>query len=173
MGLVCGLLPGELALDDGAGDRVRPHPQVVMLDLAWQSRGDVQGDGQALPFRDGAFTVVISQATIEHVPRPHDYVDEIYRVLRPGGILWAEVAFMQPIHCAPDHYFNVTPFGLRYLCRRFEIVQTGTIGRLDETIAWMCRASGVGPPRGLSRDVHPSHAEQAASGVTILCRKPL
>lgn len=44
-------------------------------------------DAQHLPHPDGAFDVVVSCETIEHLPRPDQGVRELARVLRPGGRL--------------------------------------------------------------------------------------
>lgn len=163
--LLYGLRPGELALDCGSGNRVWPSDQCVQLEYA-DLPCDIRGDGLDLPFRDEAFSLVLSQAVIEHVTDPQRYVDECCRVLEPSGVMYAEVAFIQPIHQAPHHYFNVTPYGLRWLFRDWTIIQTGTIGHFDQTIAKLCRASGVRVPSKISRAVR--RPEAAASGVWIL-----
>jgi ubiquinone/menaquinone biosynthesis C-methylase UbiE len=48
----------------------------------------VQADVQNLPFDEGSFDIVISCETIEHVPNPRAAVCEMYRVCKPGGILY-------------------------------------------------------------------------------------
>ena len=47
----------------------------------------VEGDIQQLPFDDDTFDVVVCFEAIEHVERPEDSLDELARVLRPGGRL--------------------------------------------------------------------------------------
>jgi glycosyltransferase involved in cell wall biosynthesis len=42
-------------------------------------------DIQNLSFEDGSFDLIISQDVLEHVPDPTQGLNEIYRVLRPGG----------------------------------------------------------------------------------------
>jgi SAM-dependent methyltransferase len=49
--------------------------------------GLVEGDALALPFADGAFDAVMSVCAIEHFPDGPRALDEMARVLRPGGTL--------------------------------------------------------------------------------------
>ncbi|HTY57329.1 MAG TPA: class I SAM-dependent methyltransferase [Bacteroidota bacterium] len=52
--------------------------------------GDVTAvlyDGTTLPFPDGHFDVVVSYAVLEHVEEESRALNEIHRVLRPGGDL--------------------------------------------------------------------------------------
>jgi SAM-dependent methyltransferase len=44
-------------------------------------------DPVALPFADQEFDCVLSCGVLEHVARPDDSLDEIRRILRPGGRL--------------------------------------------------------------------------------------
>jgi SAM-dependent methyltransferase len=50
--------------------------------------GTVIGDGQHLPFRDGAFDLVYSSNVAEHVPDPWAMGDEMVRVARPGAVIF-------------------------------------------------------------------------------------
>jgi SAM-dependent methyltransferase len=49
-------------------------------------------DGMALPFRDGAFDLVLSHAVIEHVADADRYLRECRRVLTPNGRLYLSTA---------------------------------------------------------------------------------
>jgi SAM-dependent methyltransferase len=42
-------------------------------------------DAERLPFPDGAFDIVYSWGVIHHTERPERIIEEIHRVLRPGG----------------------------------------------------------------------------------------
>lgn len=42
-------------------------------------------DGQQLAFEDCSFDLVISLNVLEHVPNPSQYLNECWRVIRPGG----------------------------------------------------------------------------------------
>jgi len=49
-------------------------------------------DGMYLPFRDGAFNLVLSHAVIEHVPDACLYLRECARVLAPSGYVYLSTA---------------------------------------------------------------------------------
>lgn len=46
----------------------------------------VHGDAEVLPFRDEIFDAVLSAGSIEYWPNPLAALQEMWRVLRPGGI---------------------------------------------------------------------------------------
>ena len=47
----------------------------------------VRGDGKSVPFPDATFDIVCSMGVLHHIPDPRPVVDELYRVLKPGGRL--------------------------------------------------------------------------------------
>lgn len=171
-----------LVLDDGAGGRT--HPQIIGLEYVAHPNNSVQADGLNLPFRDGTFALVLSQAVLEHVTDPQRYVDEIMRVLRPGGTAWIEAAFLQPVHQAPWHFFNVTPFGLAHLCRAFEPDRVEQFGSLVDQWEWIGREAGTevltAQERAQMRAIlgkvegamTPERRWNTASGVRFVGRKP-
>ncbi|MGD9798467.1 MAG: methyltransferase domain-containing protein [Acidimicrobiia bacterium] len=133
------LPPDALVLDLGGGDRRHPDPRVFNLEYLPYRRVDLYGDGLSLPFADDTFDFVLSQAVLEHVPDPPGAVAEISRVLRPGAPVYAEFAFMQPLHAVPFHFFNITPHGARLLFEGFEQVDISSFGGLGETMRWFFR----------------------------------
>lgn len=107
--------PDGLILDCGAGLRDTYFPNVINFEIVDYDTTDVLGAGERLPFKDNTFDAVISIAVLEHVRNPFECADEISRVLKPGGILYCCVPFLQPLHGYPNHYFNATHQGLQRL----------------------------------------------------------
>jgi len=56
----------------------------------------LEADVQSLPFRDDAFDSVIANQVLYHAKDPAKALDEIHRVLKPGGVLAASTI-------GPDH----------------------------------------------------------------------
>jgi SAM-dependent methyltransferase len=118
---------GGVVLDFGAGhphpDRLYPH--VLLHEAVTSNQIDVVSLTPRLPYRDNAFDAIISQAVFEHIPRPWEVARELHRVLKPGGQIHIDTAFMQPFHSDPDHYFNMTVPGVREIFRPFREVRVG------------------------------------------------
>lgn len=78
-------------------------------------------DGRRLPFEEGAFNMVTSFQTIEHVEDDRNFVAEVRRVLRPGGtfVLTTPNRLTRvPVRRKPWNRFHVreyTPADLRVL----------------------------------------------------------
>src|SRR5262245_59494275 len=51
----------------------------------------IQGTVVALPLQDATVDVVLSGGLLEHFPEPEPVLAEMVRVLRPGGIIYADV----------------------------------------------------------------------------------
>jgi uncharacterized protein YbaR (Trm112 family) len=118
--------PEALCLAVGGGP-VRVHPNLVNLNLGAFANVDVVGDAYALPYADGAVDAVHCEAVLEHLEHPRRATREMFRVLKPGGELFAATAFLQGYHAYPDHFQNFTRVGHDRLFARqgFEILSSG------------------------------------------------
>ena len=145
-------------LDIGAqnGPYAAHFPRRVALDVVAGRGVQVLGDAQALGIATGSFDVVLCTEVLEHLPEPQRAIDEMHRVLAPGGTLLLTTRFLFPIHDAPHDYFRFTKYGLRYLLRRFEIVElheetdaVGTLAVLVQRLGMQARTLGRTPLRGI------------------------
>lgn len=50
--------------------------------------GLVAAVGEALPFRDNSVDIVVSLMVLEHVSDPRKVIEEVFRILKPGGIFF-------------------------------------------------------------------------------------
>src|SRR5215218_11002993 len=77
----------RLTLDIGAqnGPYAAHFPRRVGLDIRPGVGVRIIGDAQALGIRDAAFPVVLCTEVLEHLPEPQRAIDEMFRVLEPGG----------------------------------------------------------------------------------------
>ena len=77
-------------------------------------------DVHQLSFADGSVGTVICLETLEHVADPLRAVQEMHRVLRPGGVLAISSLMFFPIHAHPWDYWRFTPEGFELLLQPFE-----------------------------------------------------
>ena len=85
---------------------------------AWQGRArTIAAFGEALPFDDGSFDVVLSDNVVDHAESPRRIVEEMVRVLKPGGLLYFTVNIHHPLY----HWAATLHAGWRALGVPFEI----------------------------------------------------
>jgi SAM-dependent methyltransferase len=101
-----------IVLDLGGGRRQCNDARYVSLDRIAYAEPDVLGDMAALPFRNGSIDAIYSTDCFEHLVDPLQSGREVERVVKRGGKLVVDWAFLQPAHKAPEHYFNATPWGV-------------------------------------------------------------
>jgi len=160
---------------------------VTGIDVYASEAVDIVADAHRLPFSDAAFDGVWIQAVLEHVLDPHQVVSEIHRVLKPGGIVYAETPFMQQVHEGAYDFTRFSRSGHRWLFRHFEEIGSGDIGGPGQSLIWAIRylaraltgsnkaATAVAAPffwlRYLDRFCRRDYAADAANGVYFLGRR--
>jgi SAM-dependent methyltransferase len=98
----------------------------VNLDILRVPGVDVAADAERMPFPANLFQRVECDAVLEHVRDPERVVDEIERVLLPGGYAHLVTPFCHPFHEYPRDYRRFSLDGLRELTvGRFEVVAEG------------------------------------------------
>jgi SAM-dependent methyltransferase len=82
------------------------------------------GYGEAIPFEDGWFDVVVCSNAIDHTRDPQRTISEIYRVLKPHGhlILTCEVFEEDLGPRNPGHPHSITLPRLSSLVERFDVI---------------------------------------------------
>ncbi len=112
--------------------------ELVETDVAFGPRTQIICDGHDLPFDDKAFDAVIIQAVLQYVPDPDRCVQEIERVLKPEGLVYAETAFMQQVVHGRYDFTRFTHLGMRRLFRSFRELASGAVAGPGMALAWAC-----------------------------------
>lgn len=162
------------ALDCGSGSRDRLFPNVVNFEIAPFRGVDVVGVAEDLPFEDGAFDLVASLAVLEHVRDPFKAVAEMQRVLKKGGALWIDTAFMQPYHGFPSHYYNMTQEGLRNLLNPdMEIVRDAVprYGTPIWSLSWIVARYADALPPEARQSFLSLHVSELLQSPELLCQR--
>ena len=118
--------PGGRVLDAGAGEtyyralfsQARYHAaDFAKVGSKVYGRLDYVCDLANIPAQDGVYDVVLCTQVLEHLPEPRQALEEIYRVLKPGGRLWFSAPLFFPEHEIPFDFFRYTRYGLEHLLR--------------------------------------------------------
>ncbi len=86
---------------------------------------DVYYDGTKIPASDNSFDSVLCSQVLEHVFTPDAFLQELTRVLRPGGTLLVTIPFAWDEHEQPFDFARYSSFGIRHLLEQngLEVVE--------------------------------------------------
>lgn len=100
-------------------DRIR---QYVALDVVATELVNALGRGEQLPFLANTFDLVIATQVFEYFPKPHIASEQVYEVLKPGGVLIMSVAAVSP-RFVEDEHWRYMRSGLRSILAPFSQVE--------------------------------------------------
>ena len=89
---------------------------------------DVILDLHKLDLPDSSIGTALLIDVLEHVQFPQQAVSELYRVLKPDGVLVVTSVMKFPIHASPYVYWRFTPEGFKTLLQDFPQVFIGFAG---------------------------------------------
>ncbi len=76
---------------------------------------------------DRSYDYVVCTEVLEHTLKPFDAVQEIWRILKPEGLLFASTPFNFRIHGPSPDCWRFTEQGLRSMLERFSILKIDAI----------------------------------------------
>lgn len=111
----------------------------IYLNIDIEVAPDVIGNAEILPLKSNSVDCVVCCEVLEHIKHPERCCAEMFRILKPGGVLILSVPFLYPLHGDPNDYTRFTPDALRDMCKGFENLTIipmggwlGTVGMLSE-----------------------------------------
>jgi len=134
------LIIGGGAIGAGTGPLYQDKSvQTISTDVYASANTELLADGHKLPFIDETFDGVWIQAVLEHVLDPQAVAEEIHRVLKADGLVYADTPFMQQVHEGPYDFTRFTGSGHRWLFRRFKQIDAGVVAGAGIATIWSIR----------------------------------
>jgi len=98
------------------------------LNLDLDTSPNIFADVTKTPLQAESVDCILCTEVLEHLPNPQECADEIYRLLREDGVVFASVPFFYPVHADPYDFQRFTEDGLRLLFRNFKSVEVYRMG---------------------------------------------
>lgn len=130
------LVIGSGTIGQGMNELYSSSIEITGIDIYASSSVHYIADAHYLPFPDECFDGIWIQAVLEHVAEPSAVVAEIYRVLKPSGVVYAETPFMQQVHEGAYDFTRFTVLGHRYLFKRFDAISFGGNKGSGTVLSW-------------------------------------
>ena len=96
----------------------------------YSNKPDFIWDGITIPLENNSVDFVLLTEVMEHLDDPLAVVNEIYRILKPGGSLVGTTPFFWLLHEVPNDMQRLSPFGIKRIFEktgfeRHEIIGAG------------------------------------------------
>lgn len=108
----------------------------INLDL--ETTPHIYADATRTPLQAGSVDCILCTEVLEHLKDPQACVDEIHRLLRDDGLVFASTPFFYPVHADPYDFQRFTEDGLRHFFRGFKSVEVFRMGGYFGVLGLMC-----------------------------------
>lgn len=120
-------LKEKIIINIGSGIKAI-HQEVINLDIFPFEKVNLVTDATKLPIKDNSVDMVITESTLEHIPDVELAIQEICRVVKPGGYIYISIPFLMPFHASPNDYFRLTYEGIKHKFAQFTEYHSGMNG---------------------------------------------
>jgi SAM-dependent methyltransferase len=110
--------------------------KLVYTDIDRDASVDYFCDAHDLPFMEDTFDGVITTAVLQHVVYPERAIAEIHRVLKPSGLIYSEMAFMQQVIEGAYDFTRYTLSGHRRIFNHFDEIDSGLVAGPATVLVW-------------------------------------
>jgi SAM-dependent methyltransferase len=136
-----------ITLDVGAGKSpyrsfFKNSAKYIRLDkFDYGTKPDIIGDATKIKLKNNSVDSVVCFQVLEHLQEPQKAVDEMYRVLKKGGVCLLTTHMATVLHGEPHDYFRFTKYALKdVLFRKFSEVKVepngGALLAITQLIVW-------------------------------------
>ena len=70
-----------------------------------------------------SYGVILCTGLLEHVPDPQRLIDDLFRILKPGGRLIISASAIFSFHEGPNNFFHFTPYSFRLLFKKWSRIE--------------------------------------------------
>ena len=128
--------PNQVIVNIGSGN-TKLVKGIINLDIIDYKNVNIVSDIEQLPFLDHSIDILINIAVLEHVRNPERVVEEMYRVLKHGGIIYSYIPFLQPFHASPFDYKRYSSEGIKNLYNEFEFISLKPTAGPMSALLWI------------------------------------
>lgn len=146
-----------------------------ILDKVPDYHPDIIGDVQNLDLASESIGAFICIAVLEHLEEPWRAVQEMHRVLMPGGYCFIYIPFLYYYHPLDGYYkdfYRFTSDGIKHLTRNFTSVEfcnvRGSIATVANLLPFFSKHTGIFEK--LDKIFGKQHSSQT-SGYNVFCVK--
>lgn len=100
---------------------------------------DILWNGRKIPMEDRSVDCIMATEVLEHCFEPQELLNEIFRVLKPGGMFFCTVPFIWHLHEIPHDAYRYTPYSLEKLLSGsgFKQISVKATGGWDSALSQM------------------------------------
>jgi SAM-dependent methyltransferase len=109
----------------------------INIDIAPYHNVHIVADATQLPFKNNSVDGIVNIVILEHVPEPENVVDEMFRVIKNGGVIYTHIPFLQGFHASPHDYTRWTSSGVVRLHHKFKELETGVGAGPTSSLVWV------------------------------------
>jgi SAM-dependent methyltransferase len=109
----------------------------INIDISSYNNVHIVADASRLPFKNNSVDAIVNIVILEHVPEPEKVVDEMYRVIKNGGVIYSHIPFMQGFHASPHDYKRWTSSGISQLHHNFIEIECGVGAGPTSSLVWI------------------------------------
>jgi SAM-dependent methyltransferase len=92
----------------------RDRPADMHVDLYYRELSKIADD---------SYEVILCTGLLEHIPDPQRLIDDLRRILKPGGKLIISASAVFAFHECPNDFFHFTPFSFKLMFRDWSRIE--------------------------------------------------